>query len=195
VRIREGVGGSGDGWFTECVSRRVWDGAATYFWCGCWCGGTPLRDRFRRLYDLADNKAITVRDMFLLGWEDGGEAWRWRCSLWVWEEEMLAECRELLHDVPLQDTTSDMWQWHLDPIGRYSICGVYDMLTSQEYAHVQSSMDLIWHKQVPLKVSIYSWRLLRDRLPTKSNLVIHGVIPAEAQLCVAECQNHFYSNP
>jgi len=48
-------------------------------------------------------------------------------------------------------------------------------------------MNLIWHKQVPLKVSILSWRLLRDTLPTKSNLTIHGVIPVEAQLCVAGC--------
>ncbi|GAU49983.1 hypothetical protein TSUD_287480 [Trifolium subterraneum] len=30
---------------------------------------------------------------------------------------------------------------------------------------------LIWHPQVPLKVSIFAWRLLRDRLPTKANLV------------------------
>ncbi|CAJ2641136.1 unnamed protein product [Trifolium pratense] len=31
--------------------------------------------------------------------------------------------------------------------------------------------NLIWHSQVSLKVSISAWRLLRDRLPTKDNLV------------------------
>jgi len=81
--------------------------------------------------------------MFLLGWEDGEEAWRWRRSLWVWEEEMLAACRALLQDVSLQDTTSNMWQLHLDLIGGYSVRDVYDTLTSQEHAQVQSSMDLI----------------------------------------------------
>jgi hypothetical protein len=46
---------------------------------------------------------------------------------------------------------------------------------------------LIWHKQVPLKVSVFAWRLLRDRLPTKSNLVIRGVVSPEASLCVSGC--------
>jgi len=47
--------------------------------------------------------------------------------------------------------------------------------------------DLIWHKQVPLKVSILAWRLLRDRLPTKSNLLRRGILQADATICVAGC--------
>jgi len=53
---------------------------------------------------------------------------------------------------------------------------VYAMLTSQEYSHVHSETNLIWHKQIQLKVSIFVWQLLHDRLSTKSNLVAHGVI-------------------
>jgi len=93
MRIRDGVGRSGEGWFAACVRMRVGDEANTSFWCDCWCGGVPFCERFRHLYDLADNKEITVRNMFLLGWEDGGEAWQWRRRLWVWEEECLEECR------------------------------------------------------------------------------------------------------
>jgi hypothetical protein len=37
---------------------------------------------------------------------------------------------------------------------------------------------LIWHPQVLLKVSIFVWRLLRDRLPTKANLLIIFLSPA-----------------
>jgi len=37
--------------------------------------------------------------MFELGWEEGGEAWRWRRRLWTWEEEMLEACRLLLDGV------------------------------------------------------------------------------------------------
>jgi hypothetical protein len=47
--------------------------------------------------------------------------------------------------------------------------------------------SLIWHNQVSLKVSIFAWRLLHDRLPTKSNLVHRRVISSEAYLCVSEC--------
>jgi len=48
-------------------------------------------------------------------------------------------------------------------------------------------MDLIWHKQVPLKVSVFAWRMLCDRLPTKSKLMIRGVISTEDRLCVVGC--------
>ncbi|GAU37148.1 hypothetical protein TSUD_293050 [Trifolium subterraneum] len=39
--------------------------------------------------------------------------------------------------------------------------------------------------QVPLKVSILAWRLLRDRLPTKVNLITRGIIVAKAQFYVS----------
>jgi len=48
-------------------------------------------------------------------------------------------------------------------------------------------MELIWHKQVSLKVYILAWRLLRDRLPTKNNLANRGILPLEARLCVIGC--------
>lgn len=35
---------------------------------------------------------------------------------------------------------------------------------------------LIWHTQVSLKVFILAWRLLQDRLPTKYNFHIRGII-------------------
>jgi hypothetical protein len=47
--------------------------------------------------------------------------------------------------------------------------------------------DLIWHKQVPLKVSVLAWRLLYNRLPTRDNLVRRHIIAYDAQLCVIGC--------
>ncbi|CAJ2633897.1 unnamed protein product [Trifolium pratense] len=47
--------------------------------------------------------------------------------------------------------------------------------------------NLIWHSQVPLKDSIFAWRLLRDRLPTKVNLVARVVLPPTTHSCVFGC--------
>ena len=99
----------------------------------------------------------------------------------------ITECRLLLSDVSLQPFSYDVWQWLLDPFGGYSVRGVYDMLTTQENPQVLQNNDLIWHKQVPLKVSIFAWRLIRDRLPTKTNLVLRGVLDTEACQCVSGC--------
>jgi len=34
------------------------------------------------------------------------------------------------------------------------------------------SVSSLWHKDVPLKVTLFAWRLFRNRLPTKDNLFV-----------------------
>jgi hypothetical protein len=105
----------------------------------------------------------------------------------VWEEELLRECQALLLPVALQVATPDMWQWRPDPAVGYTVHDAYQILTSQDSVILGEAEDLIWHRQVPLKVSILAWRLLRDRLPTKANLVSRGILAPEARDCVTGC--------
>jgi hypothetical protein len=60
-------------------------------------------------------------------------------------------------------------------------------LTSRAPTPMDDAAKLIWHPQVPLKVSTFVWRPLRDRLPTKANLVTRGILPIAAHLCVFSC--------
>ncbi|CAJ2662943.1 unnamed protein product [Trifolium pratense] len=122
----------------EHVSRRVGDGSDTLFWTDPWLDGISLRERFGRLFELAD-QAI------------------------------------------------DRWQWSLDPDTGYTVGGVYQLLTSQDSVTLDDADNLIWHLQVPLKVSIFAWRLLRDRLPTRANLVTRGVLSTTGATCVFGC--------
>jgi len=122
--------------------------------------------------------------MVLRDVEVEGEAWQWRRRLWAWEEELVEECRDFLLIVTLLDYVSNRWLWLPDQNGGYSVRGVYDLLTSQEQPHLHQNLELIWHKQVPLKVSIFAWRLLRDRLPTKENLANRGIISMQARSCL-----------
>ncbi|PNY09289.1 cysteine-rich receptor-like protein kinase [Trifolium pratense] len=73
-RIRDGEGAVGGGWFVESIERRVGNGANTFFLTDLWLGGVPLSVRYRRLFDLATDKSISVADMCGLGWEEGGAA-------------------------------------------------------------------------------------------------------------------------
>jgi len=47
----------------------------------------------------------------------------------------------------------------------------------------------LWRKQVPLKVVLFAWRLFRDRLPTKDNLLRRGVINLDSRVCIAGCNS------
>jgi len=129
ARIRDGVGEGGVSWFSERVLRKVGDGVDTLFWCDRWLGEVPLCQRFARLFELAVDKSISVASMFVLGWEEGGEAWKWMRRLWAWEEELLVECRLLLANVNLQVNVSDKWQWHPDIAGGYSVRSGYQLLS------------------------------------------------------------------
>jgi len=141
----------------------------------------PLRVRFPCLFDL------TVEEMARRGWEEGGSAWVWRRRLLAWEEESVSKCTVLLQDIVLQDNTSNRWRWLLDTINGYSIKGTYHYLTSADTPPDRVLLDDIWHKQVPLKVSLFVWRLLRNRLPTKDTLVRRHILIAEDNTCVGGC--------
>ncbi|GAU27573.1 hypothetical protein TSUD_30050 [Trifolium subterraneum] len=79
------------------------------------------------------------------------------------------------------------WQWQPDLDSGYTVRGAYHLLTEQEAVPLDGVAGLIWHPHVPLKVSSHAWRLLRDRLPTKVNLIIRGILPLAEQLCVSDC--------
>jgi hypothetical protein len=110
-----------------------------------------------------------------------------RRQLWAWEDELLGECQTLLLSVALQVESPDRWQWRSDPAMRYSVRDAYQILTSQDPVTLGAADDLLWHRQVPLKVSIFAWHLLRDRLPTKTNLVSRGILAPNLQDCVTGC--------
>ena len=181
------MGENDGGWFAERVSKVLGDGKNTYFWLDRWVREVPLCRRFARLFDLTTNKLSTVADIYDLGWEDGGEAWSWRRRLWVWEEELVEECRILLTNVALQTNVSDRWQWDLDKDDGYKVRDAYQALTHRAAPTLDATAHLVWHPQVPQKVSIVAWRLLKDRLPTKINLQRRRIAQVTDTICVSGC--------
>ncbi|GAU16627.1 hypothetical protein TSUD_325750 [Trifolium subterraneum] len=138
THIRDGGGGIEGRWFGEYISKKVGDGSDTYFWTDPWVDGTPLCERFGRLYDLAETKSASVAEMSARGWGAGGEAWVWRRQLRVWEEDMLGECQTLLSTLTLQAQFLDRWQWQPDIANGYTVRGAYLILTSQDSVTLDS---------------------------------------------------------
>ncbi|MCI61632.1 helicase-like protein, partial [Trifolium medium] len=55
------------------------------------------------------------------------------------------------------DQSSNRWHWQPDPDAGYTVRGAYQLLTSQDSVTLSAAEELIWHSQVPLKVSILAW--------------------------------------
>jgi len=54
--------------------------------------------------------------------------------------------------------------------------GWYRILNQAIEAHSIQEFDLIWSLKLPPSLVVYLWRLILDRLPTKSKLSRRGVV-------------------
>ena len=111
----------------------------------------------------------------------------WRRGILVWEEESVRECSFLLNNVVLQDNVTDNLKWLLEPIQGYSARVTYHILTTTHEVFDGGRISNVWHKVVPSKISVFAWRLLRNRIPTKTNLLRRGVLPQNDTMCVGGC--------
>jgi hypothetical protein len=53
-----------------------------------------------------------------------------------------------------------------------------------------SSLELMWKNNVPSKISIFGWRLLLKKLPTRETLFDKGIITNNSEKCCVLCFNH-----
>ncbi|GAU33009.1 hypothetical protein TSUD_358760 [Trifolium subterraneum] len=202
VRFSEGVGSSwwralnnvwsGRGlidprWLSDNIVRKIGDGRSTSFWVDSWLEVGPLARAFGRLYDLADNKNISVADMFEAGWALNGNGWKWRRRLFAWEVELVAQWVGVLANFVLQGDATDRWVWKLHPSQSYSVRSAYSYLMVSDGSPMEDFASFLWMKSVPLKVNIFIWRLFLNRLPTKDNLLRRGVIEVHMVLCSTNC--------
>jgi len=144
----------------------------------CW----ELRQNFPCLFYWAKEKECLVRDMVSRGWGVDGRAWMWSHRLFTWEEDSMRECSLWLHNIILQDAVHDTWRWLLDPIHGYTVRGAYTFLTSTGAMVDMSNVDDVWHNHIPWR-SLLVWRLLRNRIPTKDNMVLPGILPSTDMSC------------
>jgi len=185
--VRDGNGAAVAGWFDKNIRRVIGNGSKTFFWTDNWLGGVPLYLQFSRLYELSIKKECLMEEMARGGWEVGGNGWLWRRRLLAWEEDSVRECASLLNNVILQENVQDQWRWLLDLIHGYSVSGTYRYLTSIEIETADGLLNGVWQKLVPSKVSLFAWRLIQDRIPTRSNLVRRHVLQPNNNLCVGGC--------
>jgi hypothetical protein len=55
-----------------CIGRMIGSGINTFFCTDPWLEGSPLCVHFRRLFNMAENRSISVVDMCGLWWEERG---------------------------------------------------------------------------------------------------------------------------
>ena len=168
----------------------VRSGGRTAFWTDWWVGDSPLSTRFPRLFAVCSNPAILVADAFAPDSSGIG----FRRAL---DQEGMAQWRDLLSlldAVELQEGRDEV-RWALEQTGVYSVSSMYRLLSQ---GATVAYADDIWDSRLPLKVKIFMWQLVLDRLPTCRQLAAHlGTSNGTCALCgEAEDASHvFFSCP
>ncbi|MCI19770.1 hypothetical protein A2U01_0040930, partial [Trifolium medium] len=119
--------------------------------------------------------------------EDEVWSWNlvWRRRLFRWEEDSFNELVALLELVRLSHV-EDRWRWSFDPNGCFSVKSAYesiskDLVVDPILSPYQAMIFArIWESAAPSKVIAFSWQLLHDRVPTKENLRVRGILPHES---------------
>lgn len=95
--------------------------------------------------------------MFHLERGENGEAWMWRRRLLAWEEDMLVECKSILHDVFLQVDIQYRWLWLPDLVKGFTVRGAYNLIISDsdDPYQVAAAPSVIWIREISLKVSLF----------------------------------------
>ena len=124
-------------------------------------------------------------------WEENVWTWdlRWRRPLFVWEADLLIELLEVVSSP--REGREDVWSWIHCPDGRYSVKSAYAYLSKilpvpgAPNGEILQAVSRVWKSWAPSKVVVFSWQLILDRIPTRLNLVRHGVpLPDGSLGCV-----------
>jgi hypothetical protein len=183
----------GESWFAPNLSRAIGNGLSTRFWLDCCVGNTPLCVRFPRLFSISSFKEGSVKE-FLRDKERlcSGE-WGWRRRLFEWEQIALADFAAYVPTLVLSNET-DHWNWVLEGNGSFTVKSVYLMLGAVFNSDSVFNDDQlrvlnnIWRSPTPSKVIAFVWKLLRNRIPTKVNLMNRGIGVDSGNLRCVHCQ-------
>ena len=104
-----------------------------------------------------------------------------------------------LADSRPQEAIRDAWVWRQP---RFSAKATYHLLCGQippEDSHIIQRCILVWKRRIPLKIRIFGWLLLRQRLMTR---VVHQrMLPARPVSCPLcdggpeDCSHLFFQCP
>lgn len=152
--------------FTECLSFNVGVGKEAAFWDDKWLGIGRSREAFPDLYEFSRGKNCSVALQFSL------RAARWRVKF---GERLLADDRAYLQILLTAFDFGPSFDgevtplWEADKEKRFTVRSFYRPLRN-EGNHCPYVAHL-WKARVPLKVKVFTWIMLKNRLLTTDNIL------------------------
>ena len=76
-----------------------------------------------------------------------------------------------IEGIQIQPLSRDFLTWGADPAGYYTTKSAYNLLKAEDSSNLEDSIyKTIWRLHIPPRATVFSWRILKNRLPTRDNL-------------------------
>jgi hypothetical protein len=182
------------GWFSSNIRSKIGNGNDIAFWKDRWLGSTPLCEMFPDLFTKTMHPANSVMAMGF--WNRDSWEWNfeWAVALTATEHDLVRDLSLLLEQVQPRIGDDDRRRWLPHEAGFFTVKSAYVarldslVMPAIDPGTVQALKHL-WLNNVPSKVSIFGWRLLLERLPTRDALFNKGVITNNLEKSCAFCSN------
>ena len=191
---------SGQSLFQQNLVWKPSGGDRIHFWTDRWLGeDCTLKQKYNSLFLISRQQHSIISQMGNFS-EDG---WRWdlnwRRNLFDHESILAVNFMEDISSILIQRNVKDTMVWKAESTGVYSTRSAYRMMLNiNASASDVRIFKLIWKMIIPPRAATFTWRLLKDRLPTKGNLLRRNVITQDADcpLCgqVQEEVGHLFFN-
>ncbi|GJV75285.1 RNA-directed DNA polymerase, eukaryota, partial [Tanacetum coccineum] len=168
---------------------RVGDGLRTSFWNDLWIGDNQLKISFPHLFALEVNKDCSVADKLNAPFTASFR----RQTRGGPEAQQLEQLTNLLDSVSLSNM-EDRCFWDLNGEGVFQVKDVRSVL--DETFLPKENIPTRWVKSIPIKVNVFVWKLVQDRISTRLNLMSRNIfVPSvECPVCNndSESSSHLF---
>lgn len=156
------------------LCRVIGDGRTTNMWHDPWVPGLPECRVQRGVREGVMSEYRGVHELMLDG--------HWNVELL--DEVFNGEESRAIQRIPLpRHDSKDEWMWYHNANGKFSVRSAYfiELHSSQSSKPSSSSphrskiWKYLWSANVPQKVKMFGWRMLRNALPVRANLASRGM--------------------
>ncbi|KAL4285455.1 hypothetical protein GQ457_16G030360 [Hibiscus cannabinus] len=150
------------------------DGSLINFWHDIWLCDVPLRIKFPRIFAICTNKTGVIADF---GRKEAG-GWVWniplRRPLFDREIEIWNCFLRLLHGRRSSSFDHDWISWEGSSDGIFSVKALVHKFNFSMPPCGDRKL-LVWRGVAPPKVEVFTWLVIRQRIPVRAELVSRGL--------------------
>lgn len=179
-------------WLDSSLSLSVGKGNRTSFWHDNWSGPIPLASKFNRLFTLSTQQNASIQEVG--SWRDDSWVWHlsWRRELRDREKAWLQELVSEIGIIQLKKDASDCWKW-LPCLDGFSVSSAYSTLSGSPSVPPAPVFKHVWQMLAPSNTKAFVWRVMWDRIQTRSNLYRRSILATVDDLHCPFCHREIES--